>query len=171
MIILPSQRSLLIFRQPDHAELSGRIAAAWRRPAPIPRSMWPRFVEAARLHDEGWREEEKAPTLDPEGCPYDFKSLPPSIHIEVWRRGVELARARDPYIGLLVAQHNRWLHEMLKAEFTSLTPDLLEFPVQMEAVIERERSVLGSGTEDERSAVEPLALQRSRRLLSFFDGL
>ena len=171
MIILPSRTGLLLFRQPDHAALSARIAAAWRRPQAIPSSMWPRFLEAVRLHDEGWRAEEKGPTLDPEGCPYDFKTLPPGIHIEVWRRGADPVRPVDPYIALLVAQHNRWLYEMLKAEFTSLRGDLLEFPAEMEARIERERAVLLEGSGDERAAVTPAALEVARRLLSLFDGL
>jgi uncharacterized protein DUF3891 len=60
---------------------------------------------------------------------------------------------------------------MLKAEFTSLRGDLLEFPAEMEAHIERARAVLREGSADERAAATPAALEAARRLLSLFDGL
>ncbi len=171
MIVLPTKSGLLLFRQPDHAGLSAHVASSWRRPAAIPSSLWPRFIDAVRRHDDGWHEEERGPTLDPEGTPYDFKTLPPHLHVEVWRRSVDMALDVDPYIALLVAKHGRWLYEMLKAEFSCLTADVLDFPKEMETWIERGRARLLQGSAEERAAAEPGALLAARRLLSFFDGI
>lgn len=75
-IVIPREAGLLLIHQYDHAALSSDIARCWRPPAGLPAALWPRFLEAVRRHDDGWREPELAPACDPQGRPYDFKGCP-----------------------------------------------------------------------------------------------
>jgi hypothetical protein len=172
MIIRPRGKGFLLVCQPDHAGLSARIAGGWRRPDRFPEAIWARFLEAVRRHDDGWILEEESPTLDPSGRPYDFKSLPTAVHVEVWRRSVDLAQAEDPYLALLIAQHGRWLYTEFQAKPGPLDQERAQgFIVEMDRAVEANAARLRAGSVEERSAVEPAALLAARRLLSFFDGL
>jgi hypothetical protein len=94
---------LQLITQPDHARLARRImehcvplASASRRRA---------ILHAIEEHDNGWREEDAAPCIDPRtGEIADFITAPVRVRQGVWPRGVARL-ASDPWAAALVAQH------------------------------------------------------------------
>jgi hypothetical protein len=105
MIVQEDNDALLLFRQTDHALLSGAFATAWgndRIPAPPRREQ---SLIAASRHDDGWAEWELAPKLRPDGEPVDFIRVPVSDHAPLYKRGVDLVEAEDDFAGLVVSLH------------------------------------------------------------------
>lgn len=101
----------MIVRQVDHQRQCGRMAESWgnatfARPAP-----YEPVVDAARLHDEGWRGWEGAPEVDAAGRPVDFPDLDRAVHVELYRESVAQALERGPRAGLLVSMHGQGLYE------------------------------------------------------------
>lgn len=110
MIVQERDGGLFLFRQTDHALLSGAFAAAWGNdlvPSPAPRG--PVLVAAAR-HDDGWATWELAPTLGEDGRPIDFIRVPIAEHTALYRHGIDLVEAEDPYAGLVVSFHGERLY-------------------------------------------------------------
>jgi hypothetical protein len=101
MIVAPEDRHLVLITQEDHAWLTGDLAASL--PVPVPNRA--AFVAAARVHDNGWREPDAAPTVDDEGRPHSFSNVPDDVYEDLWRRGIDRAAAVDPLVGLLVGLH------------------------------------------------------------------
>lgn len=105
MIIRPTESSLLLITQPDHAALSAHIMRHWIRDG-LPDS--PRredILLATAEHDNGWREVDATPLVDEAtGELLDFIRTPDETKRRVWPRGVERLAA-TPYAAALVAQH------------------------------------------------------------------
>ncbi len=81
----------LIISQVDHAHLAAEIATVWGNdvvPAlPLPELL----VPAIQDHDDGWREWEKTPQIDPEtGWPRDFTEMPMAVSTGIWTKSIEL---------------------------------------------------------------------------------
>ena len=169
IVIHEPDNSLLLVWQRDHAASSAAMAEAWRRPQVLEPTMWRRFIEAVRRHDDGWTESEKAPILDDAGSPLDFKSIPTPHHVAVWRCGIDQAAAEDAYAALLVAQHARWLYTHFGQD--TIEDRALAQKLTNELAMRIDTSIrnLSSGSNPERSAVEPRNLATASRLLSFFD--
>lgn len=74
------------------------------------------ILHAIAEHDNGWTEEDAAPTVNPEtGQVVDFVGAPLSVRHAVWPRGV--ARLRDrPWAAALVAQHAITVYDRFRAE-------------------------------------------------------
>lgn len=110
MILQERDGGLLLFRQTDHALLSGAFARAWGNES------FPSFdrrastLVAASRHDDGWSEWELMPTLRPDGQPVDFIRIPVSEHTVLYRRGIDLVEAEDPYAGLVASMHGERLY-------------------------------------------------------------
>lgn len=167
-----SAARLTLVRQPDHAATCAQLAAAWHRPTEIPDAVWPRFIEAARRHDDGWIAAEREPAVDPNGQPYDFKSLPTQAHTAIWRGSVDLAEAADPYMALLTALHARWLYGHItlhdgEDEQREAQQLMAEMAQRADGYIEALRGRPGP----DRDAVQPTALAAARSLLTLFDRL
>src|SRR6266852_294013 len=121
MIVQEQGDQLILIRQTDHAVLSGFFAREWgnelfKRPEPF---------ESVRLaaeeHDNGWREWELQPQIDPKTrLPYSFMSLPTAAHIALYQRGIERVVKIDRYAALLV---NDFL-QVLKLQQLRLKVDL-----------------------------------------------
>src|SRR5262245_49386437 len=79
-------------------------------------------------HDNGWAEEDAAPTIDPaSGAIADFVSVPLSVRHAVWPRGV--ARLADqPWAAALVAQHALTVYDRFRnvAEWASFFREMEE---------------------------------------------
>jgi hypothetical protein len=112
MIVVEDQDRLTLVTQEDHAWLTGDLAASL--PVPVPHRA--AFVAAARVHDNGWRETDAAPTVDEDGRPHGFNNVPDPIYEELWRRGIERAAAVDPLVGLLVGLHGARFFESRESE-------------------------------------------------------
>jgi hypothetical protein len=103
---------LLVVRQSDHGVQAGEISAAWGNDeiAPV-HDRRAATIAAATHHEDGWTEWEKHPTLDAAtGHPMQFHAVAPDEHIPAYRKGIELAAARDPWTGLLVSMHGAGLY-------------------------------------------------------------
>jgi hypothetical protein len=105
VIVRAHGESLLLITQPDHAALSGRLMRAWTSDGLADSPRRDDILLAIREHDNGWREIDAAPLVDPsDGALLDFVHTPEEIKRGVWPRGVaRLAPA--PYAAALVAEH------------------------------------------------------------------
>jgi Protein of unknown function (DUF3891) len=101
MIVHPVGDTAEIVMQVDHSAVAGRLAELW--PDLEPRES---VLEAAALHDIGWRQWEDFPRLDPEtGRPQNFLSVDIQLHLEFYEQGIAEVTARDRYAGMLVGKH------------------------------------------------------------------
>src|SRR5580704_17032747 len=88
MIVQEEGDQLILIRQTDHAVLSGFFAREWgnelfRRPEPFES-----LLLAASEHDNGWRDWELQPKIDPKTrLPYSFMSLPTEEHMQLYQSG------------------------------------------------------------------------------------
>lgn len=162
---------MLLVCQKDHAATSAQIAAAWCRPGAIMPSIWRRLLEAVRCHDDGWTEADRGPTVDRQGRPHDFKSIPTGRHTAVWQCGIDLVAADDVYVALLMALHARWLYTHAEQDDVEDQKRAQAFVEQMTLRVDEWIHRLSLGTSEERTAVEPGPLSTARRLLGFFDAL
>ena len=116
MIVQEQGDELVLIRQTDHAVLSGFLAREWgndlfQRPEPFES-----LQLAATEHDNGWREWELQPQIDPKTrLPYSFMSLPTDAHMELYQRGIERVVKSDRYAGLLVSMHASGLYDRARA--------------------------------------------------------
>ena len=82
------------------------LAAAPRRAA---------ILHAIEEHDNGWREEDAAPRIDPlTGAIADFITAPVRVRQGVWPRGIARL-ASDPWAAALVAQHAITIYDRNRA--------------------------------------------------------
>jgi hypothetical protein len=71
---------------------------------------------AASEHDNGWREWELAPQMDPRThLPYSFMSIPTEEHVALYQRGIERVVRADRYAGLMVSMHCAGLYDRARA--------------------------------------------------------
>lgn len=116
MIVQEQGDQLILIRQTDHAVLSGFFAREWgndlfQRPEPFES-----LLLAASEHDNGWRDWELQPQIDPKTrLPYSFMSIPTDAHIELYQRGIERVVKSDRYAGLLVSLHASGLYDRARA--------------------------------------------------------
>jgi uncharacterized protein YnzC (UPF0291/DUF896 family) len=104
MLHRQDSEGLTIISQPAHAWISGQIARNWGAdPFLVPSE---EVCLAAELHDIGFLHWEEFPTLDTAtGLPHDFLHMPPEIHLELWRKGVQNMLRFGRYPALLVSMH------------------------------------------------------------------
>jgi hypothetical protein len=106
MIVYDESTALLVVTQTDHARLAAELLGLWRTDGLPDHPRRSDLLFAAREHDNGWREADAAPTVDPErGRPYDFLSLPDAERAEIWERGTGRFAERRPYAALLITLH------------------------------------------------------------------
>lgn len=101
MIVATEEHELVLIEQEHHAHLTGDLAAL----LPPGRGNHAAFLAAARVHDNGWREADHAPTVDGDGSPHTFTTIDDDAYEAVWRRGIARAAGVDPLVGLLVGLH------------------------------------------------------------------
>ena len=84
------------------------------------------ILHAIAEHDNGWAEEDAAPTVNPTtGTVVDFVSAPLNVRHAVWPRGV--ARLADnPWAAALVAQHALTVYDRFRsdAEWTAFFAEM-----------------------------------------------
>jgi hypothetical protein len=104
MIVTEAADRYRFVTQPDHAALSGQLAARWRgetfaRPDP-----WHATCIAATHHDAGWEEYDMAPRIGEDGV-IDFINVPAESWTTFYGDGVTAVAAIDRYAGLLASMH------------------------------------------------------------------
>ena len=114
MIVRPATRALHLITQPDHAALAAGIMEHW-----VPLQDAERrasILLAIQEHDNGWREPDEAPSVDPtSGRIYDFISAPAPVRQAVWPRGVARL-SHDPWAAALVAQHALTVYDRYRSD-------------------------------------------------------
>jgi len=109
-----------LVRQPDHARLSGKLAAQFAIVgSPI---LDDDIVRGITLHDEGWsdfdvglerlhatpvRYSDTTVSLNPEGKPLSFLEIKAGDFLHAWRGSIAAAEAVAPIAGLIVSGHFR----------------------------------------------------------------
>lgn len=97
---------LRLVTQPDHAAFAADLLSLFRLPELVERPRRAGLLRAVRLHDNGWRELDAAPTVDAvTGMPHTFLDLPRPLRLEVWERGTARYVDSDPYAALLATEH------------------------------------------------------------------
>jgi hypothetical protein len=105
MIIRRQGTTSFLITQPDHAQLAATIMERWQANGLPDSSRRAEILLAVKEHDNGWREVDAAPVVDPNsGEILDFMNLPDDERRGVWPRGVQRL-AETPYSAALVAQH------------------------------------------------------------------
>lgn len=106
MVVRETPDGLLCVRQADHAALAGLLGDHWGGPA-VPAWIPADSVRlAVRRHDDGWRERDAAPAVDPgTGRLLDYVAIPLEARLDVAERSVSTVAAVDPYAGWLVSRH------------------------------------------------------------------
>ena len=114
MIVRAVRDGVQLITQPDHAHLARAIMEHCVALAARPRRA--AILQAIGEHDNGWAEEDAAPTVNPEtGLVADFVSVRLSVRHAVWPRGVARL-ADDPWAAALVAQHALTVYDRFRSE-------------------------------------------------------
>ncbi|HYV15792.1 MAG TPA: DUF3891 family protein [Conexibacter sp.] len=110
MLVRDAGDAWQIVLQPDHADLSAQLAAAWGGPGFARPEPFDSVVRAAQRHDDGWAAWERCPRIGADGAPQSFFAVPAPVHLAFYRAGVEVVCDEDPYAGLLVSMHMSGLY-------------------------------------------------------------
>jgi Protein of unknown function (DUF3891) len=106
MIVHDEGPDLLVITQTDHARFAGELLSLWRTDGVADHPRRDDLLFATREHDNGWRESDAAPTLNPDtGRPHDFLTLPRGERNEIWARGPARFEDKRPYAALLITLH------------------------------------------------------------------
>lgn len=106
MVIVQQESGWWVVTQSDHARLSADLMGLWRTDGLPNHPRREELLFAVREHDNGWRESDAAPRVDPRtGRPYDFRTLPAADRSELWNRGIERFAEDHPYAAALIARH------------------------------------------------------------------
>lgn len=121
----------LLISQVDHAHLAAEIARVWGNesvPAlPLPGLLIP----AIRDHDEGWRDWEGAPEIDPQtGTPRDFTEMQMNVATEIWSKSIIASAAGTASQAAALRRYQEFLsrqNETLTGERAAALDSLLQF--------------------------------------------
>jgi hypothetical protein len=103
-----------LITQPDHAQLARRIMEHCVSLAARPRR--DAILHAIAEHDNGWIEEDAAPTVNPvTGRVTDFVTAALTVRHSVWPRAIARLSV-DPWAAALVAQHAITVYDRFRAE-------------------------------------------------------
>ncbi len=114
MIVRAFADRIQLITQPDHAHLARGVM---ERCVPLStRSRRDAILHAIGEHDNGWTEEDAAPSVNlATGQIFDFVSAPIGVRQGVWPRGVARL-ADDPWAAALVAQHAMTVYDRFRSD-------------------------------------------------------
>jgi hypothetical protein len=126
MIVRTVHDRIQLITQPDHAHLARRIMEYC-----VPLAARPRrdaILHATGEHDNGWAEEDAAPTVHRDtGRIADFVTVPLAVRHAVWPRGIARL-AEHPWTAALVAQHALAVYDRFRPD-----PEWTAFFAEMES--------------------------------------
>jgi Protein of unknown function (DUF3891) len=175
VIVSTRPGGLQLVRQVDHQDQCGLMADAWGngrfgRPEP-----YAPIALAARVHDEGWRDWERAPAVGADGAPVNFSAIDRPTHVALYREGIAAAAAREPRAGLLVSLHGQGLYEGRRGldpgpatPRAEREPEVRAFLAEQDDVQEALRARIGDGSELERWAWAGYRLLQTWDVMSLF---
>jgi hypothetical protein len=103
----PTDGSLIMIAQTNHAELSGMFAARWGNDMFAPPRPYQSVVRAAIYHDCGWYRYAARPSYDAanKSTP-NFAQVPSDLkQLAAYQWGIDWLSDIDPYAGLLISRH------------------------------------------------------------------
>jgi Protein of unknown function (DUF3891) len=109
-------QSWWLVAQPDHANLSGELAANFVSPK-FPR-IDPAVAKAIALHDAGWAifpaeaDPTSRPMISDDFKPRSFIEFPPGDFLRAWTGSIERAEYVATIGGIIVSRHFCWLAEI-----------------------------------------------------------
>ena len=115
MIVRDVGSSLQLITQPDHAALARRVMERWSPLHDAERRA--SILLAIEEHDNGWREADAAPLVNPStGGVFDFMTIPAEVRQGVWPRGVMRLAHDDLWAAALVAHHAVTVYDRYRAD-------------------------------------------------------
>jgi hypothetical protein len=101
-----STDSWILIPQIEHAHLSGALAESWGDASLAELQPAAEVLQAIRHHDDGWKDWDAAPDVDPvAGRPLSFVEVPLDVAIDIWRRSIFLACSRGYLAAHMVSSH------------------------------------------------------------------
>ncbi len=112
MIITKQRKKITAVKQEDHAAFAAFLLERWSDHGFKHDAIRDSVIKATREHDNGWREFDAAPRINPKTrLPIDFKNPSPEETFEIWMRGSQRFIEDDPYVALLITHHAYSIHE------------------------------------------------------------
>ncbi|RAP28530.1 hypothetical protein DID78_04855 [Candidatus Marinamargulisbacteria bacterium SCGC AG-343-D04] len=97
--------------QTEHARIAAFLLSKTSFYQTLPSHIQDILYLATLHHDDGWIKWEQNPTINPHtSFPYDFKTVPTLVHLEIWKRSREIAARYGDAIGYFVSLHNHNLY-------------------------------------------------------------
>jgi hypothetical protein len=114
VIVRIRENRMLLVTQPDHARLARVVMEQCAPLAAHPRRDV--ILRAIAAHDDGWAEEDAAPTVDPAtGRVVDFVSAPVAVRQATSQRCVDRL-AHDPWAAALNAEHRITVYDRYRSD-------------------------------------------------------
>jgi len=134
MLHRTDEQGIIAISQPAHAWVSGQLAKAWDSSMLVP--VTEEVCLAAELHDVGFLQWERHPTLNPAtGLPHTFMDMPREMHFEIWTTSIQQMLRFGRYPALLVSMHFTSLARRNEREGTPAEKTALgQFLEQQEAL-------------------------------------
>jgi hypothetical protein len=133
-----------LITQPDHAFFAAELLALWRTDGLPDHRRRADLLFATREHDNGWRELDSSPTVDPDrGVPRDFLAVPAALRREVWTRGTERYVEERPRAALLIVQHALQIFRESAA-----SAEWADFVAQLRSVMDELMATTGASESD-----------------------
>ena len=179
MIRRDLQGDWFLITQPEHARVSGFLAHHWGRGDFTRSGPWDEIRLAAAEHDNGWREWDDQPSLNPAGKPALMYENEIADVFEILERGLNrLMSGGHLYPAALVSLHYaNWATDVLTGVRSGQWPVTPELRAKIETFKadeeERRADICGELRERKRfqEAVTPDGIHRNGRFVWTFDML
>ena len=103
----------LVIAQVEHARLAGELARVWGNERVASLAAFPTLVWGIEHHDDGWREWDDAPRINPAtGFPRSFLEMRMRDSTAIWTRSIAVCSS-DPLAGIAVSRHFCYLAEQV----------------------------------------------------------
>ena len=135
-----------LITQPDHAELSGAIAAALGPPS-VPR-LSPEVVQGIARHDDGWTAFDAQVSFT-KGRPLSFIDFLPQDFLRAWNGSIESAEKIAPIAGAIVSGHFSRLGQNRLESHIDDAEDSRLLAAFLTREHERQRRLLGAHSHEE----------------------
>ncbi|MBN2506176.1 MAG: DUF3891 family protein [Verrucomicrobia bacterium] len=161
---------LIAISQPAHAWVAGQLARHWGNAVFGEVAPREEVCLAAELHDIGFLEWERAPTLDADtGRPHHFMNMPTRPHLALWAQGVQHLLSFSRYVALMGSRHVTYLCRHKKPSHNPRDAQAVEDFLDQQQALQSE--LLSELAEDPAYGghTTPEALERNTRLIATWD--
>jgi hypothetical protein len=172
MVHREDPEGLIVISQPAHAWVSGQLARYWGNAEFGEFAPHEEMCLAAELHDIGFLEWEKAPTLHAEsGRPHQFMNLPTRPHLDLWSQGVLHLLAFSRYAALLVSRHVTHLCQNNKLTRHPRDAQAIQGFLDQQQAIQSEVLAELRGDPAYAEGTRPDTIERNTRLIAAWDWM